>query len=120
MVAALNLRDRDNLQVMVFWVADLRARVSKRMLCNKVGAPLTTDVDVLLATPEELKQSFNATEAALDAGKIVSNSPYTGPSPDNVQRMRSALLGLEHCEFCSGGVWDGGRHDNNCPLSDDV
>jgi hypothetical protein len=76
MVESLNLRDRNNLQVRVFWVADLRALVSKRMPRNKVGAPLTTDVDVLLATPEELKQSFDATVAAIDPGKIVSSAPY--------------------------------------------
>jgi len=49
----LGLTDRNNHALRVRWVNSLRKLVDKRMPLNKMGSPMTTDVDVLLATEEE-------------------------------------------------------------------
>lgn len=49
----LGLFNRDNHAIRVRWVNALRKIIDKRMPTNKMGSPLTTDVDVLLATDEE-------------------------------------------------------------------
>lgn len=49
----LGLTDRNNHAIRVRWVNTLRKIVDRRMPVNKMGSPMTTDVDVLLATYEE-------------------------------------------------------------------
>jgi hypothetical protein len=49
----LGLTDRNNHALRVRWVNFLRKLVDKRMPLNKMGSPMTTDVDVLLATEQE-------------------------------------------------------------------
>lgn len=49
----LGLTDRNNHALRVRWVNSLRKLVDKRMPTNRMGSPMTTDVDVLLATEEE-------------------------------------------------------------------
>lgn len=49
----LGLTDRNNHALRVRWVNTLRKLVDKRMPVNKMGSPMTTDVDVLLATEDE-------------------------------------------------------------------
>jgi hypothetical protein len=49
----LGLTDRNNHALRVRWVNALRKLVDKRMPTNRMGSPMTTDVDVLLATEEE-------------------------------------------------------------------
>ena len=72
LVRDLDLRNRDNLSARVFWIGKLRAQVEKRMPRNKAGAPVMSDVDVMLATPDELRQAFDETIGAITSGKIVS------------------------------------------------
>lgn len=55
----LGLMDRNNHALRVRWVNSLRKLVDKRMPLNKMGSPLTTDVDVLLATEEEHLEVLN-------------------------------------------------------------
>lgn len=55
----LGLMDRNNHALRVRWVNSLRKLVDKRMPVNKMGSPLTTDVDVLLATEEEHLEVLN-------------------------------------------------------------
>ena len=40
----------------------------------------------------------------------------TKQSDERIRMLESALRGLEWCAFCSGGVGDDGRHDEDCPL----
>lgn len=49
----LGLTDRNNHALRVRWVNTLRKIVDRRMPVNKMGSPMTTDVDVLLATYAE-------------------------------------------------------------------
>ena len=49
----IGLTDRSNHALRVRWVNTLRKIVDRRMPVNKMGSPMTTDVDVLLATHEE-------------------------------------------------------------------
>ena len=49
----LGLTDRSNHAIRVRWVNTLRKIVDRRMPVNKMGSPMTTDVDVLLATYAE-------------------------------------------------------------------
>ena len=49
----LGLTDRSNHAIRVRWVNTLRKIVDRRMPVNKMGSPMTTDVDVLLATHAE-------------------------------------------------------------------
>ena len=49
----LGLTDRDNRAIRVRWVNTLRKIVDRRMPVNNMGSPMTTDVDVLLATYAE-------------------------------------------------------------------
>jgi hypothetical protein len=55
----LGLTDRNNHALRVRWVNALRKLVDKRMPVNKMGSPMTTDVDVLLATEEEHLEVLN-------------------------------------------------------------
>jgi hypothetical protein len=55
----LGLTDRNNHAIRVRWVNTLRKLVDKRMPVNKMGSPMTTDVDVLLATEEEHLEALN-------------------------------------------------------------
>ena len=55
----LGLTDRNNHALRVRWVNSLRKLVDKRMPVNKMGSPMTTDVDVLLATEEEHLEVLN-------------------------------------------------------------
>ena len=55
----LGLMDRNNHALRVRWVNSLRKLVDKRMPVNKMGSPMTTDVDVLLATEEEHLEVLN-------------------------------------------------------------
>ena len=49
----LGLTDRSNHALRVRWVNTLRKIVDRRMPVNNMGSPMTTDVDVLLATYAE-------------------------------------------------------------------
>ena len=49
----LGLTDRNNHAIRVRWVNTLRKIVDRRTPMNKMGSPMTTDVDVLLATEDE-------------------------------------------------------------------
>lgn len=55
----LGLTDRNNHALRVRWVNTLRKLVDKRMPLNKMGSPMTNDVDVLLATEEEHLEALN-------------------------------------------------------------
>jgi hypothetical protein len=55
----LGLTDRSNHALRVRWVNTLRKLVDKRMPLNKMGSPMTTDVDVLLATYAEHIETLN-------------------------------------------------------------
>lgn len=54
----LGLMERSNQILRVKWVNNLRTIVSRRMPKNKSGTALTTDVDLLLAEPEEIAESI--------------------------------------------------------------
>lgn len=49
----LGLTDHNNHEIRVRWVNTLRKIVDRRTPVNKMGSPMTTDVDVLLATEDE-------------------------------------------------------------------
>lgn len=55
----LGLRDRDNLKLRVKWVNTLRDIVARRCPRNKVGSPIVSDTDVILATAEEHEEALN-------------------------------------------------------------
>jgi hypothetical protein len=54
----LGVKDRSNNILRVKWVNNLRTIVSRRMPKNKSGTALTSDVDLLLANPEEIAESI--------------------------------------------------------------
>lgn len=54
----MGLHDRTNNSLRVKWVNGLRVIVSRRMPLNKMGTPLTNDVDLLLAFPEERAEAL--------------------------------------------------------------
>lgn len=54
----LGLMERNDQILRVKWVNNLRTIVSRRMPKNKSGTALTTDVDLLLAEPEEIAESI--------------------------------------------------------------
>lgn len=49
----LCLHDRNNVGMRVAWINAVRDEVAPRCPKNKVGAPLVSDVDVMLATNQE-------------------------------------------------------------------
>jgi hypothetical protein len=53
------LDNRENVALRVKWANTLRAIVAKRCPVNKMGSPLVTDVDLLLATDEERLEALN-------------------------------------------------------------
>ena len=55
----IGLTDRSNHAIRVRWVNTLRKIVDRRMPVNKMGSPMTTDVDVLLATYAEHIEALN-------------------------------------------------------------
>jgi hypothetical protein len=54
----LGLQDRDNLEVRVKWINNLRDIVSRRMPKNKMGWPMVSDIDLLMAENDELIESI--------------------------------------------------------------
>ena len=54
----LNLDDKSNLEKRVRYINLLRTIVGRRMPKNKMGSPLTTDVDLLLAEPWEHSEAI--------------------------------------------------------------
>lgn len=55
----IGLLDRDNLKLRVKWVNTLREIVARRCPRNKVGSPIVSDTDVILATAEEHEEALN-------------------------------------------------------------
>jgi len=54
----IGLMNKDDNKLRVKWINTLRGIVSRRMPKNKMGWPITSDVDVILATNEELTESI--------------------------------------------------------------
>jgi len=57
-MASAGLMDVANLALRVKWVNTLRNIVSKRCPVNHIGTPICSDVDLLLATTEELCEAL--------------------------------------------------------------
>lgn len=55
----IGLLDRDNLELRVKWVNTLNSIVARRCPRNKVGSPIVSDTDVILATAEEHEEALN-------------------------------------------------------------
>jgi len=53
------LHDRDNLELRVKWVGILRAIVARRCPVNKVGSPIVSDIDIILASDDEREEALN-------------------------------------------------------------
>jgi hypothetical protein len=71
----LGLTDRDNRAIRVRWVNTLRKIVDRRMPVNKMGSPMTTDVDVLLATYAEHIEALETLYANQNNRKNDSTEP---------------------------------------------
>ncbi len=56
----LGLHDRINFELRGKWAMALRAAVAPRCPLNKVGTPVVSDVDILLATLSERVQALHA------------------------------------------------------------
>lgn len=56
------LRDRDNLSLRTYWINALRDIVGRRCPKNKMGAPIVSDVDILLASAAEFAEAQTKTE----------------------------------------------------------
>lgn len=54
----IGLMNKDDNKLRVKWINTLRDIVSRRMPKNKMGWPICSDVDVILATNEELAESI--------------------------------------------------------------
>ena len=54
----IGLMNKDDNKLRVKWINTLRGIVSRRMPKNKMGWPICSDVDVILATNEELAESI--------------------------------------------------------------
>ena len=57
---AAGLYDRNNALLRVKWINALTKIVDRRTPRNKSGSPLTSNVDVALATPEEHEEALKA------------------------------------------------------------
>lgn len=57
LIRKIGLEDRNNLDLRVRWINNLRDVVSRKCPINKVGAPLVSDVDMTLATCPELAEA---------------------------------------------------------------
>lgn len=54
----LELHDRDNLEKRVKWINNLRKVVGRRIPKNKSGTALTSDIDLMCATGEEMCEAI--------------------------------------------------------------
>lgn len=54
----VGLHDRDNHALRVKWINNLRMIVGRRIPKNVSGVPLTSDVDLMTATADEMTESI--------------------------------------------------------------
>ena len=54
----IGLHDKDKFALRVKWINNLRKIVDRRMPLNKMGSPMTTDVDLMTANSEEVAESI--------------------------------------------------------------
>jgi len=54
----VGLHDRSNHALRIKWINNLRAIVSRRMPVNKMGSPMTNDVDLMTANADEVAEAI--------------------------------------------------------------
>jgi hypothetical protein len=54
----VGLHDRSNHALRVKWINNLRTIVSRRMPTNKMGSPMTNDVDLMTVNADEMAEAI--------------------------------------------------------------
>jgi hypothetical protein len=54
----VGLHDRTNHALRVKWINNLRKIVDRRMPVNKMGSPMTSDVDLMTANADEMAEAI--------------------------------------------------------------